>query len=95
MNVGCRKTNIEYFTGRCSSLDGREWKSPNVWKGLKKRLLSYKLHCNEFWRHLEPTQYTRDEVFLSSELEWMHMEEHLPGSAATDGGGMGIGDTTL
>ena len=23
------------------------------------------------------------------------MEENLPGSAATDGGGMGIGDTTL
>ena len=31
---------------------------------------------------------------ISQELEWMQLEEHQPGSAATGGGGMGTDDTT-
>ena len=34
--------------------------------------------CNEFKRHPEPTQFSRDK------LEWMQTEEHQPGSAATE-----------
>ena len=41
----------------------------------------------EFWRYLEPTQYARDEVNHSPELEWMQMEENQPESAATGSGG--------
>ena len=32
---------------------------------------------------------------ISQELEWMHMEENQPGSAATVSGGLGTDDTTL
>ena len=50
---------------------------------------------NESWRHPEPTQSTRDEVYHSPELEWIHMEENQPESAATGSEGMGTDDTTL
>ena len=49
--------------------------------------------CN-FWRHPEPAQFSRDEGYLSQELEWMHVEDNDPGSAATGCGGLGIDDTT-
>ena len=38
--------------------------------------------CNDFWACLEYTQYTRNEVHHSPELEWMHMEENRPEFAA-------------
>ena len=45
------------------------------------------------WCYLEPTQHMQDEEH-SSELEWVHMEENQPESAAT-GGGWSTDDTTL
>ena len=44
------------------------------------RLPSLQARCSVFWRHLEPTQYTRDEGCLSK-------------AAATGGGGLGTDDT--
>ena len=41
--------------------------------------------CREFWHHPEPTQYARNEGYLSQELQWMHIEETQPASAATGG----------
>ena len=32
--------------------------------------------CNDLWRCLDPTQYTRDEVHYSPGLEKMHIDEH-------------------
>ena len=51
--------------------------------------------CNKFWQYLEPTQSRRDEVNLSSESEWMRMEENQPELATAGGGGMGTDATTL
>ena len=56
---------------------------------LKKRLPSLQARRNEFGRHPDPTQYTRDERYLDQELEWMHMEDGQPRSAATSSGRLG------
>ena len=40
-------------------------------------------HCNGFWHHLDFTQFTRDEEYLSRKLGLMQMEDHQFGSAAT------------
>ena len=47
------------------------------------------------WPHPEPTQYARDEGYLSQELQWLLMEEHQLESAATGGGRVGTHCTTL
>ena len=44
--------------------------------------------CNEFWYHAEPTQYARDEGYLSQEMEWMYVEENQLGSAAAGSGAL-------
>ena len=59
------------------------------------RLPSCRPASTNFGVILSATQYTRDKVHHSPELEWMHTEEHQPGSAATGGGGMETDDTTL
>ena len=52
------------------------------------RLLSFKFAATIFFlRYPEPTRFTRDEVL--QEMELMHMEENLPGSAASGCGGLG------
>ena len=56
------------------------------------RLPSCKL-AEKIWRTPEPIQYTRDEGYLSQELEWMERNQH--GSDATGSGGIGTQDTTL
>ena len=60
----------------------------------KEEVAHLRAHYNEFGHHLEPTQYTRYEGYLFQKLEWMHMEEHQLGSAATGGGGLGADETT-
>ena len=49
----------------------------------KEEVAQLQARCDEFWHHPEPTQYARDEGYLSQVLEWMQMEEHQPQSAAT------------
>ena len=61
----------------------------------KEEVAQLQARCDEFWHHLEPTQYARDKRYLSQGLEWMQMEEHQPQSAATSNGRVGTGDTTL
>ena len=75
------------------ALDPRIYRSLKVWIGLKKRLPSYKLAATIFGGVLSTTQCARDEGYLCQELEWVHMEDHQPGSAATTLGEMGAGDT--
>ena len=60
----------------------------------KEEVAQLQARCNEFRRHLKPTQYTRYEAYLSR-AGWMHMEENQPGSATTGRGGVGTDDTTL
>ena len=61
----------------------------------KEEVAQLQARCDEFWHHLVPTQYARDEGYLSQELEWLCMEENRLGSAATGSGGKGTDDTTL
>ena len=60
-----------------------------IWIDLKAEVAQLQAHCSEFWICPEPTQNTRDEVHLSPEPEWLHMEEDWPVSAATGRGGVG------
>ena len=41
----------------------------------KQEVAQSQAHCNDLGRYLEHPQCTRDEVFHSPELEWMHMEQ--------------------
>ena len=59
------------------------------------RLPSCKLAAMSCGINLSPTQYTRDEGYLSQELGRMRMSENQLGSVATGSGGIGTHDTTL
>ena len=92
----CRPTEVEYSPGGCASPQSREvYTSLDIGTAPKKRLLSYKVAATNFCRYLVPTQYTRDEVYHSPNLEWMHTEENQPESAATGSGGMSTDDVPL
>ena len=52
-------------------------------------------NCIEIWHLPEPTQYARDEGYLSQELELMQIEEHQPESAPTCSGSVGSDENAL
>ena len=68
--------------------------SPNLSRS-EEVLAELQARCNKIWQYLEPTQCRRDDVNLSSEREWMRMEENQPELATTGGGGMGTDATTV
>ena len=86
---------IDNFTGRkLIAWEQKTYTSQHV-DGWREQVAHLRGSCNKFGHHPGPTQYARDEEHLSQELEWLHMEERQPGSAATGGGRVGADDTTL
>ena len=73
----------------------REAENLKFSQSLKMRVAQLQARCNDFWRDLKLTQFSRDGVHYSPELEWMHMEEKQPESGATGAGRMCADDTTF
>ena len=63
-------------------------------KGLNEKLPNWKLAATTFAVILSPTQYARDLENLSQGLQWMHVEENKPVSAAGNTG-LGTDDTNV
>ena len=76
--IEVERQKIKYSTDRCSSLESRKLRlSPNLSRS-EEVLAELQARCNKIWQYLEPTQCRRDDVNLSSEREWMRMEENQP-----------------
>ena len=70
------------------ALEPRLYRFLQIWTGLKKRLLSYKLAATNVGAIFSPHSLTRDEVFFIRQMEWIDLEENQPAWSAIGGGGL-------
>ena len=94
-NAGCWTTNAEYSTSGCPSRWSRHFRHLPTCGKVQRSCCSVTNSLLRIVCYLEPMQCARYEVYQSPELQWMHMEEHPPKSAAYGSGRMGTPVITL